>query len=89
MLSSQLISDIFLFAYFVFVYFTNKWLTGRVTFQSKEGTKKINKKQTKNQIYTFIHEDFFSLTRTVEDEEHDTTSTLEGGRVALLSDEGS
>lgn len=52
------------------------------------GNKKIKKTKQK-QIYTFIHEDFFSLTRTVEDEEHDTTSTLEGRRGALFSDEGS
>lgn len=54
------------------------------------GNKKNKIKKTKQkQIYTFIHEDFFSLTRTVEDEEHDTTSTLEGRRGALFSDEGS
>lgn len=44
-----------------------------------------NEKQTK--VYMFIHVDFFSLTRTVEDEERGTTSELQVALSAALGGE--
>lgn len=52
-LSSQLISEIFCLL-ICFVYFTSKWLTGCVTFKSKEGTK-YKTKQKKNQTNIYVY----------------------------------
>lgn len=80
MLSSQLISEIFFCLLILFCLF-HKQMVDRLCHipKQKRGqkTKQIQNKNKKTQIYTFIHEDFFSLTRTLEDEEHGTTSTLQ------------
>lgn len=60
-------------------------MVDRLCHIPKQRENKIKKKKSK-QIYTFIHEDLFLLTRTVEDEEHGNTSTLADG--ALLSGAG-
>jgi len=80
MLSSQLVSKTCNFCCLLILFFvrftSKKWLTGCVTFQSQKRKIKTTK-QTNKQIYTFIHVDFVSLTRAVEDdvEEHGGTSS--------------
>lgn len=64
-----------MFAYFVLSISQTKKVDRLCHIPKQRGNKKIKIKH--KPIYTFIHEDFFSLTRTVEDEERGTTSTLQ------------